>query len=157
MRIALVSDTHDRILPSLFHALQEIDEILHAGDVCGPAALAELEAIAPVTAVRGNMDSRPLADRHPDELRLERGGVRIGLAHGHLFGRGMRRQLAAHFESWGPDLVVVGHSHEALDHVAGRTRYFNPGTAGGIGAPPTVGILEIADGRWRVRHERLES
>ncbi len=155
MRIALVSDTHDRILPSLLDALQGVDEILHAGDVCGEATLAELEAIAPVTAVQGNMDAWALAERHPEELRLERGGIAIGMVHGHRFGRGLVEDLVRHFGEWGPDLVVFGHSHEALDEADGRTRFFNPGTAGGIGAPATVGLLEIAFGAWCVRHLRL--
>lgn len=155
MRIALVSDTHDRILPSLFEALQGVDEVLHAGDVCGEAALAELEAIAPVTAVQGNMDAPTLAERHPEELRLERRGVRIGLTHGHLFGPALVRGLVSHFREWAPDLVVFGHSHEALDESRGRTRFFNPGTAGGIGAAATLGLLEVADGDYRVRHVRL--
>jgi hypothetical protein len=155
VRIALVSDTHDRILPSLFYTLSDVDEVLHAGDVCGEAALAELEAIAPVSAVQGNMDARSLAERHPEELRLERGGIAIAMVHGHRFGRGLVEELAEHFREWGPDLVVFGHSHEAHDEVDGGTRFFNPGTAGGIGAPATVGILEIADGDWRLRHVRL--
>ena len=157
MRIALVSDTHDRILASLFDALAGVDEILHAGDVCSEAALAELEAVAPVTAVQGNMDEWALAGRHPEEQRLERGGITIGMVHGHRFGRGLVHDLAEHFREWGPDLVVFGHSHEALDEVEGGTRFFNPGTAGGIGAPATVGILEIADGAWAVEHVRLST
>ncbi|MGH7556494.1 MAG: metallophosphoesterase family protein [Gemmatimonadota bacterium] len=156
MRIALVSDTHDRILASLFDALAGVDEILHAGDVCGETALAELEAIAPVTAVLGNMDSGSLAERHPEELRLDRGGIAIGMVHGHRFGRGLVHDLARHFGAWAPDLVVFGHTHEALDEVRGSTRYFNPGTAGGIGGPATAGILEIANGEYRVEHVRLD-
>ncbi|MGH7564208.1 MAG: metallophosphoesterase family protein [Gemmatimonadota bacterium] len=155
MRIALVSDTHDRILPSIFDALAGVDEILHAGDVCGEAALAELEAIARVTAVQGNMDAWSLAERHPEELRLDRGGIRIGMIHGHRFGRGLVDDLVRHFGAWAPDLVVFGHSHEALDEVSGSTRYFNPGTAGGIAGPATVGLLEIANGDFRVGIVRL--
>lgn len=157
MRIALVSDTHDRILPSLLEALQGVDEILHAGDVCGEEALAELEAIASVTAVQGNMDGWALAQRHPEELRIERGGMTIGVVHGHRFGRGLVTRLAEHFREWGPDLVVFGHSHEALDERVGGTRFFNPGTAGGIGAAPTTGLLEVTNGSWYVRHVRLRT
>jgi hypothetical protein len=155
VRIALVSDTHDRILPSLFDALQGVDEILHAGDVCGVAALTELEAIAPVTAVQGNMDPPALAERHPEELRLERNGLRIGLVHGHLFGPGLLKALTRSFEAWAPDLVVFGHTHEPLDETRGQTRFFNPGTTGGLGAPATLGLLQISDGAWRVEHVRL--
>ncbi|HUP00481.1 MAG TPA: metallophosphoesterase family protein, partial [Gemmatimonadota bacterium] len=72
MRIGIVSDTHDRILPDLFRALAGVDEILHAGDICTAEALAEIEVIAPVTAVHGNMDERALFERLPEERRLER-------------------------------------------------------------------------------------
>ena len=156
IRIGLVSDTHDRILPALLEALSGVDEILHAGDVCAAAALAKLEAIAPVTAVSGNMDVGSLIERHPEELRLERDGITIGMVHGHLVGRGGVSDLAAHFRGWGPDLVVFGHSHETVDEVRGETRFFNPGTAGGVGGPPTAGLLQIANGDFRVEHVRLE-
>ena len=156
MRIALVSDTHDRILPAIFDALAGVDEILHAGDVCGPKALAELETIAPVTAVCGNMDDGALTERHPEELRLKRDGITIGMIHGHLVGRAEISDLARHFRTWAPDLVVFGHTHEAIDETRGAMRFFNPGTAGGVGGPPTIGLLEIASGDFRLEHVRLD-
>ena len=75
MRIGIVSDTHDRVLPVLHAALAGVDEILHAGDIASAEALAEIETIAPVTAVRGNMEQRALKDRLPKKILLTRDEV----------------------------------------------------------------------------------
>ncbi|HUP01574.1 MAG TPA: metallophosphoesterase family protein [Gemmatimonadota bacterium] len=155
MRIGIVSDTHDRILPELFRALAGVDEILHAGDVCTAEALAEIEVIAPVTAVHGNMDERALFERLPEERRLERGGFTIALLHGHRARRGRLEDFVTRYRDSSPDLVVFGHSHEPLSEAVQGTRYFNPGTAGGIGRSPTAGILTIEDGELAVRHVEL--
>jgi putative phosphoesterase len=169
MKIGIVADTHDRVLPSLYDALAGVDEILHAGDVCRADVLAELEAIAPVLAVHGNCDARALVERLPAERRLVREGVVIHVVHGHRAGRGDVdgiARLAGVVEAdaagsrrkparGAPDLVVFGHSHEPCDEVRGRTRFFNPGTAGGVGRSPSVGILTITDGRIALEHVPL--
>jgi putative phosphoesterase len=154
LRIGIVSDTHDRVLPSLHAALAGVDEILHAGDVMSVEALAEIETIAPVTAVRGNMDDRALADRLPKERLLERGGVRIALVHGHRVGRASVDDLARRYGR-DADLVIWGHIHVPVSEVRKEVRYFNPGTAGGLGARPTCGLLTIESGRFTVEHLAL--
>lgn len=155
MKIGIVSDTHDRVLPALHAALAGVDEILHAGDIASVEALAEIEAIAPVTAVRGNMDERGLADRLPEESLFTREGVRIALVHGHRLGSAAVDDLIARFEGLSPDLVVWGHIHEPVSQLWNGVRYFNPGTAGGIGAPPTCGVLAIKAGRFTIEHLAL--
>lgn len=155
MRIGIVSDTHDKVLAALHDALTGVDEILHAGDVASSEALAEIETIARVTAVRGNMDERALADRLPEEEILRRGDVRIALVHGHRVGRACVDDLAKRFEGSGVDLVVWGHIHAPVSELRNGVRYFNPGTAGGIGARPTCGLLTIADGGFAVDHVPL--
>ncbi|CAN5146520.1 metallophosphoesterase family protein [soil metagenome] len=155
MRIGILSDMHDRIIPHLFRALAGVDEILHAGDFCTADTLAEIEAIAPVTAVHGNMDERALFERFPEERRLERGGFMIALLHGHSLRRGRLEDFVARYRESAPDLVIFGHSHEPLSEAVGGTRYFNPGTAGGIGRSPTAGILSIEDGGLAIRHVDL--
>ena len=152
MRIGVVSDTHDRVLAALHEALAGVDEILHAGDVTSAEALAEIETIAPVTAVRGNMDERALADRLPEEELLTRDGVRIALIHGHRLGRASPDDLANQFAGRGVDLVTWGHIHEPVSIEQGGVRYFNPGTAGGIGAPATCGILTLAGHKFTIEH-----
>ena len=152
MRIGIVSDTHDRVLPDLHAALAGVDEILHAGDIASAEALAEIETIAPVTAVRGNMDERELADRLPEEILVTRDGVRIALVHGHRLGRASVDDLIARFDSLSPDLVVWGHIHEPISRPWNGVTYFNPGTAGGIGAPATCGLLATRNGQFTVEH-----
>jgi putative phosphoesterase len=155
LRIGIVSDTHDVVLAALHHALAGVDEILHAGDIASAEALAEIRTIAPVTAVRGNMDDRALADRLPEEELLTRGGVRVALVHGHRVGRASVDDLAKRFADRGVDLVVWGHIHEPVSELRDGVRYFNPGTAGGIGADPTFGILTITAGSFTIEHISL--
>lgn len=157
MRIGIVSDTHDRVLPELHAALAGVDEILHAGDIASAEALAELETIAPVIAVAGNMDDSALAERLPAETLLERDGIRIALVHGHRVGHASVDDLAGRFGDRGVDLVVWGHIHEPVSEERGDVRYFNPGTAGGIGAAASCGILTIDRGRFTVEHLGLEA
>jgi putative phosphoesterase len=152
MRIGIVSDTHDRVLPALHAALAGVDEILHAGDIASAEALAELETIAPLIAVAGNMDDSALAHRLPAETLLERDGVRIALVHGHRVGHASVDDLAERFGDRGVDLVVWGHIHEPVSEERAGIRYFNPGTAGGIGASPTCGLLTVERGRFRIEH-----
>ncbi len=92
------------------------------------------------------MDERALADRLPQEEVLTRVGVRIALVHGHGVGRASIDDLAKRFGDRGVDLVVWGHIHEPVSEIRDGVRYFNPGTAGGIGSPPTCGVLSIDSG-----------
>lgn len=162
MRYGIVADTHNRVLASLFDTLAGVEEIFHAGDICRRKVLAEIESIAPIVAVHGNCDSRKLVERLPEERRIEREGVTILLVHGHQTGRAdvdrMAKRYAAGPSSAAappPDLVIFGHSHQACDVVRGGIRFFNPGTAGGVGTSPTVGILTIQDGRLELEHVEL--
>jgi len=160
MRIGIISDTHDRVLSALHTALADVDEILHAGDIASVEALAEIETIAPVTAVRGNMDDRAIADRLPKQRVLDRDGIRIALLHGHRVGHASVEDLVERFDDLPagerPHLVVWGHIHEPVSELRNAIRYFNPGTAGGIGAAATCGILTTGEGRFTVEHVELE-
>ena len=155
MQIGIVSDTHDRVPASLHEAFRGISEIVHCGDVCRDHTLVELETIAPVAAVHGNCDSMGLVERFPEELVLDRAGLTIAVIHGHRFPRGSIEHLARHFQSLGPDLVLFGHSHVAALEVLDGIRFFNPGTAGGFGAPPSAGVLTIDNGVFDLTHIEL--
>jgi hypothetical protein len=157
MRIGIVSDTHDRVLPGLHAALAGVDEILHAGDIATSEALAEIETIAPVIAVAGNMDDPALAHGLPMETLLDRDGVRIALLHGHRAGHASVDDLVYRYDGSGADLVVWGHIHEPVSRRVNGVTYFNPGTAGGIGAAATCGILTTSQGRFTVEHRVLEA
>lgn len=146
MRLGLISDTHGLLRPEVFDRLSGVDAILHAGDV-GPASLLdELGVIAPVTAVWGNTDGFDVRERVEAVARLELGERRIALLHGHQLGsptpEGLRRAIPD------ADVIVYGHTHRALETREDGVIVVNPGAAGAarFGIPPSVAILDLADG-----------
>ncbi len=148
--LGLISDTHGAVPLAVARAFDGVDEILHAGDMGGELVEAELSAIAPVTAVRGNMDP---PGRWPVEQILERGGRRILLVHdiGQVFEPSrdfMTRAAQARAE-----LVIFGHSHVPSDYKLGPVRYINPGSAGNARrAPDSVALLTLDDDGIHVEH-----
>jgi putative phosphoesterase len=151
MKIGIISDTHGLLRPQVFDALEGVDHILHAGDVGDPDILVELAAIAPVTAVWGNVDGMEIRARVPEVARVELGGVRIAVVHGMQFGSPTPQKVAAAYPDAG--LVVFGHSHRPLIQQVGPTLAVNPGSAGPrrFKDPVTVAIAEIEDGRVQAR------
>ncbi|HUE95821.1 MAG TPA: metallophosphoesterase family protein, partial [Longimicrobiaceae bacterium] len=154
VRLGLVSDTHGLLRPEVFEAFEGVDRILHAGDVGDEEILVELEAIAPVTAVWGNVDGFALRQRLPEVARLDLEGVAVAIVHGQQFGSPTPAAVArAH-----PDaaLVVFGHSHEPVIERVGQVLAVNPGSAGParFGLPVAVAIATILD--RKVSAERVE-
>jgi uncharacterized protein len=152
MRVVVLADTHAprrwRACPPRVAAeLRGADLILHAGDVCTAAVLAELSQYAPVVAVLGNNDGPDVADwgaAWTAEHSLD--GLHVAMLHdsGPSSGRlaRMRRAFPA------ADLVVFGHSHIPLDQSGYGLRIFNPGSPTDRRRQPhgTLGVLQIADG-----------
>jgi uncharacterized protein len=134
--------------------VEDVDVVLHAGDVVTGDLLDALRRRRPVHAVLGNNDAA-LVGALPDRLELELAGVRIAMVHDSGARTGRERRV----HRWFPDarLVVFGHSHEPVDveGVDGQ-RLFNPGSAVQRRRQPrrTVGRLELAAGRV-VGHEVL--
>lgn len=145
--IGLVSDTHGLVRPALYDVLHGVSRILHAGDVGGREVLDELRAIAPVSAVFGNVD--PLDARLEGRLTVMLGGLTIDVTHGHELGSPTPETLLA---AYGGDVIVFGHTHRALVHRAGSRLVVNPGAAGPrrFGGVPSVARLTIAGGRAEV-------
>lgn len=142
--VGVVSDTHGHLYPEVKHALAGVDHIIHAGDVGSARVLADLRALAPITAIRGNCDVDAWADVLPARAELDLGGARILV--GHIAAR---LQGCVDAAGDGPDtkfsVVISGHSHlAALEHREGIL-YLNPGSAGPsrFGRPRTVGRLTI--------------
>ena len=123
--IGLVSDTHGLIRDGLFRALAGVSQILHAGDVGGREVLDALGAIAPVQAVYGNVD--PLDGVLPDEIVTEVGGLSIHVSHGHEVGSPTPAKLLSPIPA---DIIVFGHTHDALVERTGTRLVVNPGAAG---------------------------
>ncbi|HEX5179053.1 MAG TPA: metallophosphoesterase family protein [Gemmatimonadaceae bacterium] len=146
--IGLISDTHGLVRPGVHRALAGVSLILHAGDVGGDDVLDELALIAPVEAVFGNTDE-PDDPRLAQELVREVAGVRIHVSHGHELGQPRPEPLAARYAG---DVLVYGHTHQALvTRVDGRL-IVNPGAAGPrrFNLKPSVARLTIARGRAEV-------
>jgi putative phosphoesterase len=167
MRIGVLADTHipdrtDELPVELRDLFQGIDLILHAGDVCVPSVLEQLETIAPVVAVLGNRDKDALGDL-PEQTVIQAGDWRIGLIHGmrtrwqetpdrlryvqgdHRF-MDQRQYIRQRFAGDVLHCIVFGHSHQACNEVQDGTLLFNPGgvVRSPRGGPSSVGILETS-------------
>ena len=140
--IGVISDTHGLLRPEALTALAGVDRILHTGDVGGEAILRALEAIAPVTVVRGNVDTDGWARRLPLTAVLEVAGARIYAVHDIS-------TIDIEHDAVGVQVVVYGHSHRpGIEHRDGVV-FLNPGSAGPrrFTLPATVARLEIENGR----------
>jgi putative phosphoesterase len=147
--LGVISDTHGLLRPEAVEALRGSDRILHAGDIGAPEILEALAKIAPVTAVRGNVDTATWARSLPETDVVEAGGVSIYILHD-------RGQLDLKPEAAGFRVVVYGHSHHPTMEEKNGVLYFNPGSAGPrrFNLPVSVGQLVIEMGK--VRAELVE-
>ena len=160
--VGVVSDTHlprfGKTLPSpLMRGLKKagVQAIVHCGDATERLALDLCAELAPVYAVAGNNDSKPLQRSLPNRRVLELGSVRIGVVHGHA-GRGrttMDRACSA-FAEERVDVVLFGHSHIPFRIRRHGVLLFNPGspTDKRINPAYTYGVLRISQGRVRAEH-----
>lgn len=136
--VGVISDTHGLLRPEAIEALRGSSHILHAGDVGTPEILEKLRAIAPVTAVRGNVDRGAWASKLPLSDVVEIEGVSIYMLH-------VLAELDLKPEAAGLGVVVYGHSHMPSSEVKEGVLYFNPGSAGPrrFKLPITVGRLVV--------------
>jgi hypothetical protein len=144
MKIGLISDTHNHLDPRVPEIFAGVDHILHAGDVGLSLILAELELIAPVTAVLGNNDSNlPI----PETAVVTLGGKKFLVHHIVTPGYGPP-PIQARIQAEAPDVVVFGHTHKAFAQQFGPTLFFNPGYAGQqrFKLERVVALMEIRDG-----------
>ena len=147
MRLGVISDTHGLLRPEVFDVFQEVDHILHGGDVGPPEILIELGAIAPVTAVYGNTDGSELHGTLSQVATLQLDGFDIVVTHGDQLGSPTPAALNAAFPE--AQIIVFGHTHRPLLTIVDVVvTVMNPGGAGPcrFGLPPSVGILELEAG-----------
>ena len=121
--IGVISDTHALLRKEAVSALYGSDLILHAGDIGDPDIIKRLESIAPVIAVRGNVDVSPDLDKFPLKRIIMIGGIQILLVHNIS-------DIDYKPEDKNTDIVVYGHSHKAAKEIKNGVLYFNPGSAG---------------------------
>jgi hypothetical protein len=147
MRLGVIADTHGLLRPEVFSAFSEVDHILHAGDLGPMDLLAELEALAPVTAVYGNTDGEDVRRRLPQVAQVELEGFDIVVTHGDQLGSPTPEGLNAAFPS--AEIIIYGHTHRPLLTIVDVVvTVMNPGGAGHrrFGLTPSVGILELEPG-----------
>ena len=140
--IGVISDTHGLLRPEALARLRDSDYIIHAGDIGDPAILKRLAEIAPLTAIRGNVDRDSWARKIPPTNVLEVSGVSIYILH-NLNELDLKPE-AAEFR-----VVVSGHTHVAKSETKNGVLYFNPGSAGPrrFRLPVTIGRLHVKDGK----------
>ena len=147
MIVGLIADTHGLVRTEALEALRGVDLILHAGDVGGSRVLTALGAVAPVLAVRGNVDDA--MDGLAESVERELEGVRVHVSHGHEIGSPSPARLAARYAA---DVLVFGHTHKAVIEQVGLALVINPGAAGParFKLTPSLAILELPALRARI-------
>jgi len=142
--IGVISDTHGLLRPEALAALRGSEHIIHAGDVGAPEILETLATLAPLTAIRGNIDKAAWARKMAETEVLEIGGISIYVLHD--MGRLDLKPGAAGFQ-----VVVSGHSHVPRQETRDGVLYFNPGSAGPrrFKLPVSVGRLIVDGGNVR--------
>ena len=148
--IGLISDTHvpvrARCIPKMvFQIFENADFIIHAGDLVKLDVIDELEQLAPVLAVHGNMDGPEVSGALPKLNSLKISDWKIGVMHdpSTLFGMGKMREIAQHN---GFNVFVYGHTHNSSIKWEGRTLYINPGSPTNPSSfmnKPSVALLKV--------------
>src|ERR1700753_2188885 len=151
MLVGVISDTHGLLRPEALHALRGVDHILHAGDVGDPAILDELRRIAPVTAIRGNIDVYGACAQLPATETLELNGHFLHMLHSV-------DDLDIKPEAAGIGIVLYGHSHKPSITTRNGVLYLNPGSAGPrrFSLPVSVALLHLDEGVPRAEIVTLE-
>jgi hypothetical protein len=143
--IGVISDTHGLLRPEAIEALRGSEHIIHAGDVGSPEILAVLSAIAPLTAIRGNIDKEEWSRKLPETEVLQVAGVSIYVLHDLA-------QLDLKPTSAGFSAVISGHTHVPKQETRDGVLYFNPGSAG-----PRRFKLPVSVGRLIVEANQVEA
>ena len=143
--VGLISDTHGLLRDEALQALQGSELIVHAGDVGRPEILEALRAIAPVIAVRGNVDTDPWCESLPLAEHVVTNGARLYVLH-NLNELDLKPRAA------GFDIVISGHTHRPVEFEKDGVLYINPGSAGPrrFELPTTVARLRVGARPWQV-------
>lgn len=149
IRIGVIADTHGLFDPAIRRHFRGVDHILHAGDIGDRSVIEQVEQIAPVTAVSGNIDNNDEQNGFPPEAVIELAGRRIAIRHILYEGGRLTKDGRAFLEREQPDVCVFGHTHQPKAEWFGNTLLFNPGSAGPrrFSLPRGVGLFTIAQGK----------
>jgi len=158
IRIGVIADTHGLFDPALIRHFRGVDHILHAGDIGQPSVIQELQSIAPVTAVSGNVDGYERSG-YPSERIIKMAGRRVAIRHILYEGGKLTGEGRAFLERARPDICIFGHTHQPWIERFGHTLLFNPGSAGPrrFTLPRGIGILTIGKNQYVPTLIRLPS
>jgi len=152
MLIGVISDTHipnraKSIPKEILNGFSKVDMIIHAGDICEEYVLDELELIAPVKAVAGNMDGWDLQKKVPRKQIVDIKGYKIGIIHGDGDNGSTEQRVLDAFKDDKVDCIVFGHTHQAFNSLDGDILLFNPGspTDKRLSKYFSYGLLKIDD------------
>jgi len=148
IRIGVIADTHGLFDPAIRRHFRGVDHILHAGDIGDQSVIEQLEQIAPVTAVSGNIDDDEESE-FPSEAVIELAGRRIAIRHILYEGGKWTKEGRAFLQENQPDLCIFGHTHRPKVEWFGKTLLFNPGSAGPkrFSLPRGIGVLRLEKGQ----------
>jgi uncharacterized protein len=151
LRIGIISDTHGLLRPEAEKHLAGVDHIIHGGDIGRPDVLVALRRIAPVTAIRGNVDTGDWAQGYADTELVRLAGRAIYVIHD-------LRTLRIDPVAEGVNVIVSGHSHKAAIETIDGVLYLNPGSAGPrrFKLPITLATLDIGPSGLRPMIHDLE-
>jgi hypothetical protein len=149
-RIGVISDTHGLVRPEALDALRGVDLLLHAGDIGHEDVLVALREIAPVEAIRGNVDRGSWARRYPLQKTVDLPGLRVHLVHDvqDLDVDPLKKEI---------DLVVHGHSHKPRLLERDGVLWLNPGSAGPrrFSLPIALARVELRRSGPQIEHVEL--
>ena len=150
MIIGVISDTHGLLRPQAMEALQGSEHIIHAGDIGAADIIPALREIAPVTAIRGNVDHEAWTKQYREIEVVELAGVHLYVIHSV-------QALDLNPSAAGFAAVISGHSHQPGQKIQDGVLYFNPGSAGPrrFTLPIAVGELRISGTKVRARIQEL--
>jgi hypothetical protein len=145
MRIGLISDTHGFFDPALREVFNDCDQIWHAGDIGDLHVIENLETIAPVFAVYGNIDDHIIRSIYPEFVILERDGKKFLMTHIAGSPKKYNKRLRGLLRAHSPDILICGHSHicRVLPDEVHNLLYVNPGAAGNHGFHKIKTVLKF--------------
>jgi putative phosphoesterase len=148
--VGIISDTHGLLRPEALNVLQNSDLIVHAGDIGSPLVISGLENLAPVIAVRGNMDSEKWATKIPLTELIEVKGLFVHVIHDIA-------RLGVVPETAGIRIIINGHTHKPRIREEKGVLYINPGSAGPrrFTYPVSVSVLQVIGGSVNARIIKL--
>ena len=137
-KIAIISDTHGYLSKPLIKELNQVDIILHAGDIDTPSTFGNLKKLGRLIAVRGNMDMNPAFKQLPAEEMVDIQGIRFYMRH----DLGLLDIVP---EASDVDVLISGHTHRTADETRNGIRYLNPGSASfpRMGTAPTMAKITL--------------